>query len=112
MILNKTQHTDRQRAEFRLLVAIRFACLMAKAKGYSNPMDCPRVQHRADALANHLAYANPSQPFAQQYFYHAGELGQQFSLCYTEPKQGVKGKVTVWDNSATTNFYSLNAQRA
>lgn len=112
MILNKTQHTDRQRAEFRLLVAIRFACLMAKAKGYNNPMDCPRVQQRADALANHLAYAHPSQPFEQQYFHHAGELGLQFSLRYTEPKQGVKGTVTVWDNSAATNLYPLHTQRA
>lgn len=112
MILNKTQYTDRQRAEFRLLVAIRFACLMAKAKGYINPMDCPRVQQRADALANHLAYANPSLPFEKQYFHKAGELGQQFSLRYTEPKQGIKGTVTVWDNSAATNLHQISARTA
>ncbi|WP_412522089.1 hypothetical protein [Shewanella algae] len=108
MILNKTQHTNRQRTEFRLLVAIHFACLMAKAKGFSNPMDCPRVQTRTTALVDHLAYEHPSQPFEQQYFHHAGELGRQFSLRYTQPKHGIRGTVTVWDNSAANNIHQLH----
>ncbi|MCG9697453.1 hypothetical protein [Shewanella sp. Isolate11] len=107
MILSRSLNTELQRTEFRLLVAIRFACLMAKHRGYINPMDCHRVQTRCNDLQHHLAYFHPTREFERLYFHHAGELGQQFSLRYSEPKTGVIGTVTVWDNHAATNVYSL-----
>ncbi|MCL1048909.1 hypothetical protein L2755_04600 [Shewanella abyssi] len=107
MILTKVQTTPKQRTEFRLLVAIRFACLMAKSQGISQPIDCPRVQHRASKLAKYLAYNHPSQAFQQQYMHHAGELGQLFSLRYTEPKQGITGVINVWSHQ--TNLHQLTA---
>ncbi|AVV81930.1 hypothetical protein SPWS13_0044 [Shewanella putrefaciens] len=87
MILAKVQTSAKQRDEFRLLVAIRFACLIAVTKGHQNPMDCPRVQQRCNDLVKHLAYNHPSPAFHKQFFGHAGELGNSFSLRFTEPKQ-------------------------
>ena len=103
MILAKVQTTPKQRDEFRLLVAIRFACLMAFTKGHQNPMDCPRVQQRCNDLVKHLAYNHPSPAFHKQFFGHAGELGNSFSLRFTEPKQGLHGSITVWRNDQAPN---------
>ena len=44
MILAKVHTTPKQRDEFRLLIAIRFASLMALAKSNNEPIECPRVQ--------------------------------------------------------------------
>ncbi|MGL4938142.1 hypothetical protein [Shewanella sp.] len=107
MILAKVQTTAKQRTEFRLLVAIRFACLMAVAKGEQNPMDCQRVQARCADLVKHFALHHPSPAFYAQYMGHAGELGNQFSLRFTEPKQGIYGSVMVWNNTAPTNVHQL-----
>jgi hypothetical protein len=108
MILAKVQTSTKQRAEFRLLMSIRFACLMALAKGHQNPMDCPRVQTRTAELEKHFAYNHPSPAFYSQFIDHAGELGPSFSLRFTDPKQGLYGNVTVWSNeAASTNVYQL-----
>lgn len=108
MILAKVQTSAKQRTEFRLLVAIRFACLMAITKGHKNPMDCPRVQARCSDLTKHFAYNHPSPTFYSQYIGHAGELGNSFSLRFTEPKQGLHGTVTVWRiDAAPTNVHKL-----
>lgn len=107
MILSKVQTSAKQRTEFRLLISIRFACLMAKAKG-DNPMDCERVQNRISALIMHLAYTNPSREFQRQYVDKSGELGQQFSLRYIEPRQGLYGTVKISENSVVNNIYKIN----
>lgn len=103
MILAKVQTSVKQRTEFRLLIAIRFAALMAQAKGHANPMDCPRVQARCGGLVIYLAYSNPSPAFYSQFIGHAGELGNSFSLRFDNPKQGIYGTVTVWCNEAAPN---------
>ncbi|QYJ79405.1 hypothetical protein [Shewanella acanthi] len=113
MILNKTQTSAKQRTEFRLLIAIRFACLMALAKGLQNPMDCPRVQTRCGELVKHLAFNHPSPAFHQQFIGRTGELGNRFSLRFVEPKQGLHGTVTVWNNDqAPANVHTLMASLA
>ncbi|MCS6114492.1 hypothetical protein [Shewanella baltica] len=113
MILSKVQTSTKQRTEFRLLVAIRFACLMAIAKGHTNPMDCQRVQARCAELAKHFAYNHPSPAFHSQFIGHAGELGPSFCLRFTEPKQGLYGSVMVWSNeTAPTNVHQLSLSRA
>lgn len=110
MILTRVQTSAKQRTEFRLLVAIRFACLMAIAKGHTNPMDCPRVQARCAELTKHFAYNHPSPAFYSQYIGRTGELGNSFSLRFNEPKQGLFGNVTVWRNDqAPTNVHQLAA---
>ncbi|PKH56543.1 hypothetical protein CXF83_15135 [Shewanella sp. Choline-02u-19] len=112
MILARVQTTPRQRDEFRLLVAIRFACLMAQVNNHSHPMDCSRVQNRTAKLEKHLTYNHPSPAFEQQFINCVGQLGNSFSLRYTEPKQGITGTVTVWANSPATNLYPFNPQAA
>lgn len=110
MILAKVHTTPKQRDEFRLLVAIRFACLMALAKGHTDPMDCPRVQARCAELVKHFAYHHPSPAFYRQFIRHTGELGLNFSLRFTEPLQGLYGKVMVWrnDSQTVTNVHPLH----
>lgn len=113
MILAKVQTSPKQRTEFRLLVAIRFASLMAFTKGHTNPMNCERVQARCAELTKHFAYNHPSPAFYSQYIGHAGELGNNFSLRFTEPKQGIFGTVTVWRVEATpTNVHQLSVSGA
>lgn len=110
MILTRVQTSAKQRTEFRLLVAIRFACLMAIAKGHTNPMDCPRVQMRCAELTKHFAYNNPSPVFYSQYIGRTGELGNSFSLRFNEPNKGLYGTVAVWRNDqAPTNVHQLVA---
>ncbi|GIU15685.1 hypothetical protein TUM4261_33080 [Shewanella sp. c952] len=107
MILTKVQKTPKQRTEFRLLVAIRFACLMARAQGITQPLQCQRVQSRVHKLIKHLDYYSPSQAFRQQHINHAGELGHQFSLRYIESKGDKAGTVGIFSNNQTSNVYQL-----
>jgi hypothetical protein len=103
MILAKVQTSVKQRTEFRLLIAIRFAALMAQAKGHQDPMDCLRVQNRTAQLEKYFVYNHPSPTFYSQFIDHAGELGNGFSLRFDNPKQGLYGTVTVWSNDQAPN---------
>ncbi|WP_345845650.1 hypothetical protein [Shewanella algae] len=76
-ILTINPSTAKERAEHRLLVSLRFACLMTK---HSNPMDCPRVKQRVAELERYLYQHHPSQRFDQVYVDCAGELGESFAL--------------------------------
>lgn len=76
-ILTTNPSTAKERAEHRLLVSLRFACLMTK---HSNPMDCPRVKQRVAELERYLYQHHPSQRFDQVYVDCAGELGESFAL--------------------------------
>ncbi|ABE56548.1 hypothetical protein Sden_3272 [Shewanella denitrificans OS217] len=95
MILAKVHTTPLQRIEFRLLMAIRFACLMAVAKGHINPMDCPRVKARTAALEQHLSHYRPSLVFVQSYQNKAGELGQCLALRYNAASK----RIMIWRNT-------------
>ncbi|AQS40224.1 hypothetical protein Sps_05155 [Shewanella psychrophila] len=77
MILSKMPDTKKQRTEFRILISIRFACLMAAEQ---NPMDCHRVQKRLAELNHYLMYNQASRLFYRSYCNQAGELGQTFAL--------------------------------
>ena len=77
MILTRKPSTTKQKEEFRLLVSLRFACLMAKTKKIQ---DCTRVQQRLDDLQRHLERTNPSALFAKAYVWQNGELGEFFQL--------------------------------
>ena len=76
-ILTTNPSTAKERAEHRLLVSLRFACLMTQ---HRNPMDCPRVQQRLAELERYLYLHHPSQLFDKLYVNRAGELGQSFVL--------------------------------
>lgn len=78
-ILTSKPSTPKERVEHRLLIALRFACLMAN-RANKNPMDCPRVQRRAEELQRHLYTNHPSQLFDKRYIDCAGELGHAFAL--------------------------------
>ncbi|SQH76966.1 conserved protein of unknown function [Shewanella benthica] len=77
MILTKTPNTGKQHTEFRMLISIRFACLLSSTP---NPMDCPRVQKRLAELNHYLRYNQASSLFYRSYCNQAGELGQTFAL--------------------------------
>lgn len=77
MILTKIPNTTKLKTEFRILVSIRFACLLSSTL---NPMDCSRVQRRLAELNHYLRYNQASSLFYRSYCIKAGELGQTFAL--------------------------------
>ena len=87
MILAKVHTTPKQRDEFRLLVAIRFACLMALAKGHTDPMDCPRVQARCAELVKHFAYHHPSPAFTASLFATQANSGSISACALPSPSK-------------------------
>lgn len=99
MILTRTPSTTKQRTEFRLLVSIRFASLMASEP---NPMDNQRVQKRLAELNHYLQYNQPTQLFYRQYCRQAGELGSCFSIKVCPQTL----QVQVWRH-AKINLYQL-----
>ena len=95
MILAKVHTTPKQRDEFRLLIAIRFASLMALAKSNNEPIECPRVQTRVAELEKYLAHNHPSQLFISQFENQAGELGDNLAMRYNHHT----GRITIWRNT-------------
>ncbi|MFQ6370989.1 hypothetical protein [Shewanella sp. YIC-542] len=88
-ILTTNPSTAKERAEHRLLVSLRFACLMTK---HRNPMDCPRVQQRVAKLEKYLYQHHPSQRFDKVYIDCAGDLGEHFALRVHSSNY----QVTIW----------------
>ncbi|GIU22123.1 hypothetical protein [Shewanella sp. MBTL60-007] len=87
MVLTTTPRTKKENIEFRLLIAIRFACLLSQHK---DPMSCPRVNNRLAKLERYLQYTQPSQLFIKTYCIRAGELGQSFSLRVDEATSSIR----------------------
>ncbi|MGI3044095.1 hypothetical protein ACRTDM_20410 [Shewanella algae] len=98
MIMTITPATAKQRKEFRLLVSLRFACLMAATE---NPMDCSRVQERINQLRNYLHYENASQVFYEQFVGRFGELGHTHSMHISNDGNKVTVRKRQLDNVLT-----------
>lgn len=106
MILTHHPNTDKQRQEHRLLVSIRFACVMHQQYApKTNPMSSQRVRQRLQHLEHHLFNHHPSKPFFDQFYDRVGELGRDYALKYNSRT----GKAEVYCNALTANLLPLTA---
>ncbi len=106
MILTNTPNTPKQRQEHRLLVSVRFACVMNQFHNPgSDPMNCARVKNRLAELQRYVLNSQPSKLFHDQYVDRAGELGGDYAIRVN----GSTGIATVFSSLSNTNIVQLTA---
>ena len=105
MMLATAKNTVKHRTEFKLLISLRFACLLART---DNVMDCPRVKTRLGELMTYLIAYLPSPVFAVQYIGRSGELGRQFALNINFNA----GTAKIINLGATSNVFNIQTQQA
>jgi hypothetical protein len=101
MILTTIPKTEKEKIEFRLLLSLRFACLMASRN--KDPLtNCQRVIQRAKALSKHLYINHPSQLFDSEYLDCKGKLGDGFGLRVSSQNY----QISIYDavNNTTSQF--------